>query len=48
MTMTWRSGTVDEASVTAIWEAYERALRKLAEEEVAQDATFEDVAKGAL
>ncbi|GAA5851957.1 hypothetical protein JCM9279_007038 [Rhodotorula babjevae] len=44
MSMTWRLGTVDEATVAAIWEAYERALRRLADEEVAQDVTFEGVA----
>ncbi|GAA5894003.1 hypothetical protein JCM8208_001305 [Rhodotorula glutinis] len=48
ISLTWRSGTVDEATVTAIWEAYERALRRLADGEGAEDATFEDVARAAL
>ncbi|KPV77334.1 uncharacterized protein RHOBADRAFT_64472 [Rhodotorula graminis WP1] len=48
ITLTWRSGTVDETTVADIWEAYGRALRGLADGEGVEEATFEGVARGNL
>ncbi|GAA6056595.1 hypothetical protein JCM3770_006658 [Rhodotorula araucariae] len=47
ITLTYRAGTVEEATVAAFWRSFERVLRRLAEGNDADGATFKDLASEA-
>ncbi|GAA5918512.1 hypothetical protein JCM1841_003274 [Sporobolomyces salmonicolor] len=43
ITVTWRKGTIDEGAVDRIWATYEQLLRRLAVDDVAEEATLADL-----
>ncbi|BGP38956.1 hypothetical protein JCM10450v2_002913 [Rhodotorula kratochvilovae] len=43
ITLTYRAGAVDEATVSTFWRAFERVLRRLAEDEIPEGPTFEEL-----